>query len=303
MHRSLTTIPAAAALAALLFAAAPADAGRGFLARQPLHRVPGTGETDARGGFSAWLRVRSDHSVVQGISVWFRGLVDAEGATLYMAKPGDAEPTEVGAFAVSDNGSGHWAIELNSNREDNPALPLGVENVLKLARGRIHVRIPSGEEADTTVLQAVIGDFGFRDLDLGAGAAGEKSRAVALRQAPPPGIAPDEVAAGKARIFRKRPRGSTSEGYEGLQVFASGLTEDGGYDVWIEDGVGDLRFVGTGDATPEGLFFFSLDSRAGDAIPSDLDAEDVRGLGGRRLEVRRSGFDEYSLAAVLPRLR
>ena len=38
-------------------------------------------------------------------------------------------------------------------------------------------------------------------------------------------------------------------------------------------------------------------------IPAELDAEDVRDLGGRRIELRRSGFTDYSLAGILPRLR
>jgi hypothetical protein len=303
MRRTRTVPLAAVALAALVLSAAPAEAGRGFVAKQPLRRVTGSGETEARGGFTAWFRVRNDHSTVQGITIWVQGLSDSEGATVWVARPDDAEASEVADLAVTENGSGMWEVVVDSNRDDGAELPLGVESVLKLAGGVIQVRLPSGEADDFPVLRATVGDFDFRDIQFGQGGDGVKSRRTSLRRPPEPAIPPDEAASGTARLWRKKARGPGDPGHEGLAVFARGLTEDDTYEVWIEDGAGALQEIGALDSTTGGLGFFSIDSRAEDVIPPELDAEGIRDLSGRRLELRRQGFTDYSLATVLPRLR
>lgn len=295
---------AAAFAAVLLLAPGPAaDAGDGFVARQPLRVVSAGGEPDAQGGFESTLRVTNGRRVLQSFTVWFRGLSLAEGATLWMARPGDAELESVASFAVAENGSGVWSVRIDSSLGTNPELPLGVETVLELVRAPIEVRVPGGGLDDVPVLRGRIGNYRFRDVRSGKGEGGTRSRRTPLRLPPEPVPVVDDGASGQVRVWRQRRRGDLADLHQGLTVFATGLTEDDVYEVWLEDASGVLVEIGEMESTEDGLAFFSLDTRMDDDLPSEADVETVRDLSGRRLEIRRSGFDDPSLVALLRRIR
>ena len=288
MRRSL--LPTAALLAALLLPSAGADAGKGFFVQQNLNPVFGTSEPDARGGFSSWFRMRSDKSTVQGLKVWVQGLSDSEGASLWMAKPGDAETQEVAQLAVAENGSGFFEVVIDSARDDGAEIPLGVESVLRLYFGVVEIRVPGAELDDVPVLRAKIGTFHYETIDLtGPG------RTAELRRPPPPAPLPDDFARGTVRTWRRREQGAIQQG---VTLNASGLTADSDYEIWIEDAAGTLVEVGELAATSEGLGYWSLDTRYGDTLPPGIDVDSVRDLRRRRVELRRSGFDDYSLAGL-----
>lgn len=296
----------AAAAAALLAPGPAAEGGEGFLVRRPLHVVPASGETGAAGGIEAWLRVTNGHRVLQGFSVWFRGLSDAEGATLWMALEGETELEEVVAIPAADDGSGLYVLRSDSSWENPPELPLAVETVLKLEGARVEVRAPLGGAEDVPVLRGSIGDFRFGDVE-GRGNPSVRSRKVALEEPPPPALHEDDGARGFLRSFRRKSRGGAEPAFSGFSVYASGLTEDELYEVWIQTDPSDpetVEYVGLEfTTTADGLGFFSFDTRSGDILPAELDADDVRDLSGRRLEVRRTGYADASLVGIFPRLR
>jgi len=273
-----------------------ADAGgKGFVSAQNLHRVAGSSEPGAQGGYRTWLRVRGDGTIVQSFSVWIRGLFDADGSTLWMASPGELDVEEVADFAYSDNGAGRYLVKTDSRRSVNPELPLGVERVLDLLRSPIEVRIPGFDAEDEAILRGSLVEFRYR----GVGGGGRRSR---LRQPPDPLDPVDPGATGFLRVW-KRGRDSFGDPRQGVIVLAAGLTPDDFYEVWMEDAAGDMQEVGEMTTTVDGTGFFNLDSRDGDTLPPEIDVEDVRELFGRRVELRRSGFDEYSLVGLFPRLR
>ncbi|NUN53796.1 MAG: hypothetical protein HUU06_13570, partial [Planctomycetaceae bacterium] len=191
--RRPAALPAAALAAAalLVLGGAPADAGEGFLLRTPLRVVLGSGEAEAVGGVEARLRVTNARTTVQSFTVWFRGLSDAEGATLWMAKPGEFETEEVADFAVADNGSGIWTVKADSGWETSPDLPLGVEAVTALAGARVEVRLPGDDLEDAPVLSGKLGDFDYGDLPARPGAPGNVVRTFRLRLPPDVDARPD----------------------------------------------------------------------------------------------------------------
>ena len=298
------TLPAVLA-ALLLLPASVADAGKGFVSTRPLHRTNASFGTEARGGFSAWFRMRHDHTYVQGLRVWFDGVEAAEGATLWMSKPGDAELAEVGAFSVythdegaGENSSGMFEVVIDSAREENPEIPAGAESMLRLFGAPIEVRVAAGIEdvEDIAVLAGTVGNFRFRSLKVDA--AGMPGRRVRLVRPPEPTIPVDEEAVGLASLWRRRSREVKGEIDEGILLFARGLEADTTYEVLVEDPSGDMVVSGEFESSAEGLGFFSIDSREGDLLPAALEADDIRDLRRRRVEVRRAGFSDYSLAGL-----
>jgi len=293
----------AAVSAVVLLAAATADAGRGFVSSRPLHRTDASSGTEARGGFAAWFRMRHDRTFVQGLRVWFDGVEDADGATLWMSKPGDAELAEVGTFAttVHEDGltySGMFEVVVDSERDDGAEIPAGAESMLRLLGAPVEVRIPAGiaDAEDITVLEGEVGSYRFRRLKVDA--AGLPGRRARLRRPVAPDFPPDESAVGTASLWRRRLPGKPPVYAKGIVVFARGLEPDADYEVLIEDPAGDMVETGEFTASADGLALFSIDSREGDTFPDDLEAEDVRDLRRRRVEIVRSGFSTYSLAGL-----
>lgn len=295
-----SAVPAAVLLAGLLLSAPGADAAKGFFAQQDLHLAPGTSQFGARGGFTSYFRIRNDHTVVQGFRVWATGLEDSlglrltTGATLWMSLNGE-DVEEIAEMACAENGTAVWEVVVDARDPDKPELPLSAESVLKFNGGKIEIRVPDANLADVPVLKGTVGDFHWEEIRVTG-----RGRVATLRTAPPPGVVPDEAAAGFVRVWRRREHGVPEQGFA---IFASGLTEDETYEVWIEDAGGTLVESGSLDATSDGLGYFSIDSRAGDDLPDGIDVTTVRDLSRRRVELRRSGFTDYSLAGLFPRMR
>jgi hypothetical protein len=220
-----------------------------------------------------------------------------------MAAPGTFEAEEVADFAVAENGSGIWAVKANTGWASSPELPLGVDAVTKLAGALVEVRLPGDDLEDAPVLAGKLGDFDYGDLPARPGSPGNVIRTFRLRLPPDLDARPDEAARGAGRIWRKRGRGDLADKDQGVDLFAAGLTEDETYEVWLEDAHGEMIEVGEAVSTAEGMAFFSVDTRAGDALPFEAEVETVGDLARRRLELRRTGFDEPSLVAILPRIR
>jgi hypothetical protein len=292
--RPRTLLLAVPLLAALLLPAPPAVGGEGLQSSADLRRVPGSTEPDARGGYTAFFRARNDGGTTQGIRVWATGLSDATEASVWMAKPGDAETEEVASLAGSENGSGVWEVIVDSSFSGGDGLPLGAGSVLELFGGVIEIRV-SGVDFDEPVLRAKVSPFRWRELRTGP-----RGRVSALRRAPEFEDVVDEFASGTARLWRKRRGGEVRHG---LAVFAKGLTPDDFYEIWIEDASGALVMAGEADSTSEGLAYFALGTGDGETFPPEIDADTIRDLSRRRVEVRRSGFDGYSLAGLFPRVR
>jgi hypothetical protein len=147
---------------------------------------------------------------------------------------------------------------------------------------------------ESLALRGQVGKFSFEDLDLEP-----RGRSAALRLPPPDLPAEDLLAEGRIRSWRRRSGGAAAEGFV---LVASGLTEDEVYEVHLEDGNGLLRPVGDLLTTPEGLGRYSYDTSVdGPLDPDEMGISSVRELRGRRIEIRRSGFDDYSLAGLFPR--
>jgi hypothetical protein len=291
--RTRPILLSAALLAGLLLPSPGADAGRGFFVQQNLRQVLGSGEPDAIGGFTSYFRTRNDHSTVQGLKVWVQGLSDAEGASLWMGKAGDAETQEIAKLAWTDNGSARFEVVIDSALDDGAVIPLGVESVLRFFGGVVEVRVPGADLVDAPVLRAKVGDFDFTEIDLTP-----SGRNADLRRAPPPGAVPDETARGSVRLWRKRQAGAIQEG---VSLSARGLTADSDYEIWIEDAGGSLVEVGALSATTEGLGYWALNTRYGDTLPAGIGVDTVKDLRRRRIELRRAGFTDYSLAGLFPR--
>lgn len=292
MRHRLLVLPAAL-LAGLLLPSPGAGAGRGFVVQQPLNQALGSPEPSAKGGFTSWFRTRNDKTTVQGLKVWVQGLSDAEGSSLWMGKPGDAETQEIGKMAWADNGSAVFEVVVDSSLDDGAEIPLGVESVLRFYYGVIEVRVPGADLVDSPVLRAKVGDFDFEEIDLGG-----PGRAADLRRAPSPGAVPDALARGSVRYWRRKSAGVVQQG---VSLTARGLTADSEYEIWIEDAGGALVEVGALAATAEGLGLWSLDTRFGDTLPAGIGVDSVKDLARRRVELRRSGFTDYSLAGLFPR--
>lgn len=291
---------AALGLGAALLPAPVAEAGDGFVGRCPLLPIPGAGADDATGGVTAWLRVRQDDSLVQGLRVWVRGLDDSEGASLWITLPGQQDAEEVGDLAWAENGSAYFEVVVDSRYDNGAEIPGGVESMVKLTRAFLEVRVPGPALEDVPVLRGRLTHFRFRSVVLRAGSPGTRGRTARMVRPPPPVVPPDDAARGSLRVWRRpRPAGARM----GITVFARGLTAEETYEVWIEDPAGDLQEVGSLDSTGDGLGYWSLDTDAGDTLPPEAGEDDVRGLAGRRLEIRRSGFTDPSLVALVPRVR
>jgi hypothetical protein len=282
-------LPAALALG-LSLAAPGSGAADGFFLQQDLHLAANTSETSARGGVTSWFRVNPDRTTVQGIRVWVQGLSDSFGAAVWMAKPGTSATEEVATMADSANGSAVWEVVVNSRDQNKPPLPLKVESVLKLTGGKIEIRA-----SDVVVLQGKVGDFDWGRLNLSG-----PGRTSTLLRAPPPGAVPDDAATGLVRLWRRRAKGNEQWA---LSIFAKGLTADETYEIWIEDGGGNLVTVDTLVSTADGLGFFNLDSRYDGALPSGIDVVKVGDLSRRRVELHKTGVSDFSLAGLFPRLR
>jgi len=297
----------AAAVVAVLAAAAlvaPADAKtEGLVARTRLHPVPTAGQFGATGGIQAYFRVRGDGSSVQGFRVWVDGVLDADGfedatgATLWMAKPGDVELEQVAELATFE-GMGVYEVTVDSNRDVNDTLPLGVTRILDLLRAPVEVRVPNADLEDVAALSGSIGVFRFRAVD------SPRGRRSALRRPPEPAVPPDADAQGLVQLWRLRRREAGEVIVEsGMGLIARGLSPDAEYEVWIEDEAGDLAEVDETTTTAEGQAVYHFAARDGDTIPPEIGADDVRELYGRRVELRRSGEEQYSLAGLFPRVR
>ncbi len=300
--KTRTSLAFAVAAAALLAPGPSAEGGDGFLMRRPLLSL----SAGVSGGIEAWLRVTNGHRVVQGFSVWFRGVSGTgvfhmESAALWMASPGETDLEEVVTIPVSENGSGLYQIRLDSSFETNPEIPLGAETVLNLERGLVEVRITRTNLSETTILEGRVGPFRWDEVD------GRGNRATRSRRTDLQATAEDEGARATLRSFRRRTRGDAEPAYQGFSIYATGLTEDETYEVWIQTDPDDplsLEFLDMSFlSTADGLGFFSFDTREGDLLPDELGVEDVRDLYGLRLELRRSGFDDPSLVGFFPRLR
>ncbi|MHC4821417.1 MAG: hypothetical protein ACYTDX_06825, partial [Planctomycetota bacterium] len=90
---------------------------------------------------------------------------------------------------------------------------------------------------------------------------------------------------------------------QGIVLFARGLLEDDDYEVWIEDEFGDMQEVGEIYTTIDGQGLWDIDTGRDDTLPFEAGIEDVRDLQGRRIELRRFGEVDYSLAGLFPRIR
>jgi len=297
---------AAAALAAAALLPAPAaSSGEGFLGRATLFPIAFAGQDLATGGVTAWFRIRNDRSSVQGLRVWVRGLEDAfgdpvtEGVTLWMAAPGDVETREVGDLASSENGSAYFEVVVDSRYDNGAEIPLGLESMVRLERATFEIRVVDASLEDVPVLRGRILDFHFRNIVLRDGAPGTRGRAGRLVRPPAPEIPPDDLAVGRARLWR---RGRGLDARMGIALFARGLTADETYEVWLEDEFGDLQDAGELESTADGLGYWSVDTGTGEDLPDEAD-DDVRNLSRRRVELRRSGFTTPSLVGILPRLR
>ncbi|HEU4394261.1 MAG TPA: hypothetical protein VFS92_01770 [Planctomycetota bacterium] len=297
---------AAAALAAALLPAPAASSSDGFLGRAGLFPVPFSGQFEATGGVTAWFRLRGDKSSIQGMRVWVKDLLDEdglpieEGATLWMTKPGEFETQEVASLACTEDGSGYFEVVIDSRVDDGSVIPLEQESMLKFLRATIEIRIPSALGEDVPALRGSITSFRYRDIVLGEGAPGTRSRTARLIQPPDPAIPPDDFAAGRARLWRRRaPLGPRM----GVAVLARGLEPDLDYEVLVEDPAGDLQPVGLLTSTLEGVGYWAIEIEPGDTLPPEFAEDDVRGLARRRVEVRRSGSTDPSLVGILPRLR
>jgi len=196
-------------------------------------------------------------------------------------------------MAWTDNGSAVFEVVIDSARDDGAEIPLGVESVLRFYYGVIEVRVPGADLEDVPALRVKVGQFRFEEIDLDG-----PGRSAELRRAPPPGTVPDDLARGSVRIWRRKSAGVVQQG---VSLVARGLTPDSDYGVWIEDEGGTLVETGTLVATSEGLGYWALDTRYGDTLPTDLGIDAVKDLRRRRVELRRDGFDEYSLAGLFPR--
>ncbi len=294
MRTRTLLLPAALAFGVCL-AAPPSGAADGLLFQRELHLVSGTLETGARGGVTTWFRVNPDRSTVQGFRVWVQGLSDSTDASIWITKPGSDTAEEAATMAAADNGSAVWEVVVNSHDLNPLDLPLKVESVLKLREGKIEIQV-----AGEPVLRGKIGDFDWGSLDAALAGPG---RTAAMRRAPPPGVVPDDAARGVVRLWRRRVRGDPQNPLWALTVFAKGLTADETYEVWIEDDTGSLVEVGSMDSTGDGLGLFSLDKRYGGDFPPGIGVSRVQDFSRRRIELRRSGFTDYSLAGLIPRMR
>jgi hypothetical protein len=295
---------AVATLAVGLFATSVPGAD-GLVSRANLRRVPGSLEPDAKGGVETWLLVRGDGSVQQRFQVWVQGLFDAEGSTLWMAKPGDIELEQVGEFAFS-GGSGRFQVGIDTARdgEDLAELPMGVEKVLELLRAPVEVRVPGDEFDDEPVLEGEVGVFRLRSVHAGSQRKGVSSRRSKLRRPRDPLPVLEPTARGYVRLWKRTENlGFGPELVQGITVYAQGLTEDADYEIWMEDPAGDLQYVGDAISTAEGQALYALSTADGDTLPSELDVEDVSDLVGARVEFRRSGDATYALAGLCPRVK
>ena len=298
---------AAAALAAAALLPAPeASPAEGFLGRAGLFPIPFSGQFGATGGVTAWFRLRGDKSSVQGMRVWVKDLVDEDGlpveddATLWMTAPGESETQEVANLACAGDGSCYFEVVIDTRVGDGSVVPLEQESMLKFLRATIEIRIGSALGDAIPAMRGSITSFRYRDIVLGDGAPGTRSRAVRMIRPPEPAIPPDDFAAGRARLLRRR----TPDGPRmGVAVLARGLAPDQDYEVLVEDSLGDLQPVGDLTSTGEGVGYWVLEVEPGDTLPPEFGEDDVRGLARRRVELRRSGSTDPSLVGILPRLR
>jgi len=302
ISRRRIAVAVLACAAAAFLPGGVADAGDGFVMRESLHFIPSAGEPDAIGGIEAWLRVTNDHKLVQSFTVWFKGLSDvSDGATLWMAPEGGYSYEEVAPFAVSANGTGIWSVYLDSSWENNPELPLGVERILDLHSVRVEVRVPRDGD-DEPVLAGQIFGYHYGSIPNGKGGPGTRVKRARMKQPPAPVEAPD-VARGRLRVWRQKKKGDLASLDQGFEIFALDLTPDDTYEVWLEDAAGEMIYLDETDSTSEGLAYFSLDTRYDGLLPIEADVETVRDLSRRRVELRRTGFEEPSLVGLFPRIR
>jgi hypothetical protein len=290
-------LAASAAVAAAVLAAAPSVAGNGFTASRDLIPIFGSLEPDAAGGLEAFLQVRGDGSIRQGLRVWIQGLSDATGATLWMANPGDVELEEVGEFAAYE-GFGRFEVVNDTGRAAQDDLPLGAERMLNLLRAPVEVRVPGDDVEDEAILFGQIPEFKFRAIG-GGKRKGLSSRKAPLRLPRDPFPVVDDAARGFVRLWRRRVQGEVVD--QGFTAYATGLTEDAEYEIWVEDEVGDMQLAGECTSTAEGQAYFVVSDGAGD-LPLEL-GDDLSLLPGRRVEFRRAGDEEFSLAGTCPRVR
>jgi hypothetical protein len=120
----------------------------------------------------------------------------------------------------------------------------------------------------------------------------------------PPFEIVDEAARGFVRLWRRREAGEVVA--QGFTVFATGLTEDAEYEVWVADEAGALAFAGETTTTAEGQAFYAVSDAETDFTEEELPAEigdDMSLLFRRRVELRRSGEEDFSLQGTCPRVR
>jgi hypothetical protein len=128
---------------------------------------------------------------------------------------------------------------VDSNREINDELPLGVDSVVRLLRAPVEIRVATDVD-DLPYLEGEIAVFRFRSIASGEGRRGVSTRKARLRRPRDPSddTFGDEAARGYVRLWRDRSTGTGSG--EGITLFVQGLTPEAEYEVWIEDDLGDL---------------------------------------------------------------
>ncbi|MHC4922964.1 MAG: hypothetical protein ACYTG4_02660 [Planctomycetota bacterium] len=302
MHRWIRPLTALAVASAFLVLVPVAEGTKGFVSKRTLNPVRGSSEPDMTGGISLWLKVRGNGSRVQQVSAWFKGAFDAEGATLWMAQPGESELEAVADFATADNGSGLYKITVDDDGDGGNVLPAGADNVLELLRAPVEIRIPGFDLDDEPVLFGKVADFRYKTLP-GSGRKSVRSKKRRLRLPPEPLPLLDDSAKGFIRIWKRKKADSFGDRAQGIVLFARGLLEDDDYEVWIEDEFGDMQEVGEIYTTIDGQGLWDIDTGRDDTLPFEAGIEDVRDLQGRRIELRRFGEVDYSLAGLFPRIR
>ncbi|MHC4822110.1 MAG: hypothetical protein ACYTDX_10375, partial [Planctomycetota bacterium] len=230
MHRWIRPLTALAVASAFLVLVPVAEGTKGFVSQRGLKPVRGSITPGVTGGITLWLKVRGNGSRVQQISAWFKGAIDQdelpieEGATLWMAKPGETELEAIADFAMSEGGSGIYKLTVDEDGAGGNELPLGVNNVLELLRAPVEIRVPGDDLDDEPVLFGKVADFRYKSLPR-AGRKSVRSKKRRIRRPPEPLPLLDESAKGYIRIWKSRELDEFDDRVQGIVLFARGLLE------------------------------------------------------------------------------
>jgi hypothetical protein len=270
----------ALALAALLFAAAPAEAKGGRLLKVRGKLTAPEEESDAKGKFMLAVASSGDR-VRERMILAARGLdADLEHEVLI----GDDLDGAASFGELTVRGRGHAVFRFRSGRDDYPD---GIDALADLGGQTIFVVAD-----DEVVLEGDIPEF----VEPGAGEEpGEGSFAFGIGAAKlsPPEDDDDSDARGRlVAAALDTPRGAR----EWIHLVAVRLDSDKEYGVWLIDGEDEDKL---GTLRPRGRFgvaFLVLDTRSGHDLPDHLSE-----LAGRTVEVRDSG-DTVILEGEFPAL-